>query len=72
MKATTRSAKNMTPEQARREFTQATKSFPPAVAKKLVKSAVGVARQAQARKVRRAQEQARFRDAWNKGAGLER
>ena len=80
MSETRRSARNMTPAQARREFTKATAGFPPAEAKKIVRSAVSVARQAQAKKLaqtrgraeRREAEQKRYWESVSRGAGLQR
>ena len=64
----TRSTRNMTPAQARREFTQATKSMPPAEAKRIVQGAVKAA----ARSTKQRASAARFMEAWDKGSGIER
>ena len=69
---TTQSTRNMTPAQARKVFTQATRSMPPEMAKRIVTGAVRVAQRTQAQKVSRQQANAPFKEAWNKGSGLER
>lgn len=69
------SARNMTPAQARKVFTEATRSMssmPPTQAKRIVMGAVRAARQGQSLKVRKAQANARFREALERGSGLER
>jgi hypothetical protein len=72
MTSKTESTRNMTPAQARRAFTEATRSMPPAEAKRIVTGAVRAARQVQTQKARRQEANARFMEAWDKGAGLER
>jgi hypothetical protein len=69
---TTQTTRNMTPAQARKVFTQATRSMPPDMAKRIVTGAVRAAQRTQAQKVSRQQANARFKEAWNKGSGLER
>ena len=68
----TESTRNMTPTQARAAFTQATRSFPPAEAKRIVAGAVRAARQGRSVQVRRAQARARFNAALTRGTGLQR
>ena len=72
MTSKTEFARNMTPAQARRVFSDATRSMPPAEAKRIVSGAIRVARKARSAQTRRKEANARFMDAWNKGAGIER
>ncbi|MBD8526229.1 hypothetical protein [Pseudomarimonas arenosa] len=68
----TESTRNMTPAQARKAFSEAARSMPPEEAKRIVSGAVRAARRARAEQARRKQANARFVEAWNRGAGLER
>lgn len=72
MTTKTQTTRNMTPAQARKVFTQATRSMPPEMAKRIVTGAVRAAHRAQAQKVSRQQANTRFKQAWDKAAGLER
>lgn len=68
MNTGTRSTRNMTPAQARKEFTAATKSMPPAEAKRIIQGAVRAA----ARSTKQRAATRSFLEAWDKGAGIER
>ncbi len=72
MTSKTESTRNMTPAQARKAFSEATRSMPPAEAKRVVAGAVRAARQARSDQARRKEANARFMEAWDKGAGIER
>ena len=72
MTTKTESARNMTPAQARKAFTGATRLMPPAEAKRVVAGAARAARQARCVQARRKEANAKFMEAWDKRTGIER